>query len=198
MAYFRILGCGVRGGGSAVYGISQEEITQVSALFLPICIMLLIMWSFRKRCNVYEAFVTGAKDALPTLVQILPYMAAMLIAISVFRASGAMDLLMGLLSPAFEAVGMPTELVPLVTLRPFSGSAALALLQDVFTNHGVDTFIGLSASVLVGSTETIFYTVALYFGSVKVLKPRYSVAVALISGVTGVAAAMMLAYWLWG
>ena len=198
MAYFRILGCGVRGGGSAVYGISQEEITQVSALFLPICIMLLIMWSFRKRCNVYEAFVTGAKDALPTLVQILPYMAAMLIAISVFRASGAMDLLMGLLSPAFEAVGMPAELVPLVTLRPFSGSAALALLQDVFTNHGVDTFIGLSASVLVGSTETIFYTVALYFGSVKVLKPRYSVAVALISGVTGVAAAMMLAYWLWG
>ena len=109
-----------------------------------------------------------------------------------------MDLLMGLLSPAFEAVGMPAELVPLVTLRPFSGSAALALLQDVFTNHGVDTFIGLSASVLVGSTETIFYTVALYFGSVKVLKPRYSVAVALISGVTGVAAAMMLAYWLWG
>lgn len=67
-----------------MYGISQEEITQVSALFLPICIMLLIMWSFRKRCNVYEAFVTGAKDALPTLVQILPYMAAMLIAISVF------------------------------------------------------------------------------------------------------------------
>ena len=181
-----------------MYGISQEEITQVSALFLPICIMLLIMWSFRKRCNVYEAFVTGAKDALPTLVQILPYMAAMLIAISVFRASVAMDLLMGLLSPAFEAVGMPAELVPLVTLRPFSGSAALALLQDVFTNHGVDTFIGLSASVLVGSTETIFYTVALYFGSVKVLKPRYSVAVALISGVTGVAAAMMLAYWLWG
>lgn len=80
--------------------------------------MLLIMWSFRKRCNVYEAFVTGAKDALPTLVQILPYMAAMLIAISVFRASGAMDLLMGLLSPAFEAVGMPAELVPLVTPSP--------------------------------------------------------------------------------
>ena len=118
----------------------------------------------------------------------------MLIAINVFRASGALDFLTKLASPVFEAVFIPKELAPLILLRPFSGSAALALLADTFSRCGVDSFIGLCASLLVGSTETIFYTVALYFGSAGISKPRYSVAVALISGAVSIAASMALAY----
>ena len=166
----------------------------MSAYILPVGIALLFAYAASKGSNVYDAFVRGASQSLPTLKKVLPCMAAMLIAINVFRASGALDFLTKLASPVFEAVFIPKELAPLILLRPFSGSAALALLADTFSRYGVDSFIGLCASLLVGSTETIFYTVALYFGSAGISKPRYSVAVALISGVVSIAASMALAY----
>lgn len=166
----------------------------MSAYILPVGIALLFAYAASKGSNVYDAFVRGASQSLPTLKKVLPCMAAMLIAINVFRASGALDFLTKLASPVFEAVFIPKELAPLILLRPFSGSAALALLADTFSRCGVDSFIGLCASLLVGSTETIFYTVALYFGSAGISKPRYSVAVALISGVVSIAASIALAY----
>lgn len=166
----------------------------MSAYILPVGIALLFAYAASKGSNVYDAFVRGASQSLPTLKKVLPCMAAMLIAINVFRVSGALDFLTKLASPVFEAVFIPKELAPLILLRPFSGSAALALLADTFSRCGVDSFIGLCASLLVGSTETIFYTVALYFGSAGISKPRYSVAVALISGTVSIAASMALAY----
>ena len=140
----------------------------MSAYILPVGIALLFAYAASKGSNIYDAFVRGASQSLPTLKKVLPCMAAMLIAINVFRASGALDFLTKLASPVFEAVFIPKELAPLILLRPFSGSAALALLADTFSRYGVDSFIGLCASLLVGSTETIFYTVALYFGSVGI------------------------------
>lgn len=166
----------------------------MSAYILPVGIALLFAYAASKGSNIYDAFVRGASQSLPTLKKVLPCMAAMLIAINVFRASGALDFLTKLASPVFEAVFIPKELAPLILLRPFSGSAALALLADTFSRCGVDSFIGLCASLLVGSTETIFYTVALYFGSAGISKPRYSVAVGLISGAVSIAASMALAY----
>lgn len=166
----------------------------MSAYILPVGIALLFAYAASKGSNVYDAFVRGASQSLPTLKKVLPCMAAMLIAINVFRVSGALDFLTKLASPVFEAVLIPKELAPLILLRPFSGSAALALLADTFSRCGVDSFIGLCASLLVGSTETIFYTVALYFGAAGISKPRYSVAVALISGAVSIAASMALAY----
>ena len=166
----------------------------MSAYILPVGIALLFAYAASKGSNVYDAFVRGASQSLPTLKKVLPCMAAMLIAINVFRASGALDFLTKLASPVFEAVFIPKELAPLILLRPFSGSAALALLADTFSRCGVDSFIGLCASLLVGSTETIFYTVALYFGSAGISKPRYSVAVALISEAVSIAASIALAY----
>ena len=166
----------------------------MSAYILPVGIALLFAYAASKGSNVYDAFVRGASQSLPTLKKVLPCMAAMLIAINVFRASGALDFLTKLASPVFEAVFIPKELAPLILLRPFSGSAALALLADTFSRCGVDSFIGLCASLLVGSTETIFYTVALYFGSAGISKPRYSVAVALICGAVSLAASMAHAY----
>lgn len=160
---------------------------------LPILIALLLLYALLKKVALYDAFVAGAKEALPLLVSVLPYMAAMLTAISLLRTSGAMDALLDAAAPVFAFMGFPKELLPLFTLRTFSGSAAAALLNDVFASHGPDSFLGLAASLMLGSTETIFYTVALYFGAVDVKKTRVAVPVALLSGLVGAAAAILFA-----
>ncbi len=160
---------------------------------MPLMILLLLGYALYKRVNIYDAFTRGAQEALPLLVQVLPFMAAMMIAMNLFRSSGALSAFIRWIEPLLSKLGIPAELVPLLVLRPFSGSAAIALLQDVFTNHGVDSFAGLAASLMLGSTETIFYTVALYFGSVGVRKTRITIAVALLSGVVGAVAAFLFA-----
>ena len=160
---------------------------------MPLMILLLLGYALYKRVNIYDAVTRGAQEALPLLVQVLPFMAAMMIAMNLFRSSGALSAFIRWIEPLLSKLGIPAELVPLLVLRPFSGSAAIALLQDVFTNHGVDSFAGLAASLMLGSTETIFYTVALYFGSVGVRKTRITIAVALLSGVVGAVAAFLFA-----
>lgn len=158
---------------------------------LPGLILALLIYGYAKGTDVYTAFISGASEALPMLIKILPTMTAMMIALSIFRESGAMDSFTGFLSPACEAVGMPGELAPLFVLRPFSGGAAMALLQDVYAAYGADSRLGCAASVMLGSTETIFYTVSMYLGSIGVTKPRHSVAAALIAAVAGAAAALV-------
>lgn len=169
----------------------------MSAFIIPILAIFVIVYGLIKRVDVYDAFITGAAKSVPLLVKILPYIAAMLIALSVFRSSGALDILIHALSPALNAVGLPPELAPLTLLRPFSGSASLAMLSDVFANYNVDTFIGFAASIIIGSTETIFYTISVYFGSVRIIKTRHAVPVALLSGIVSVAAALLCAYLFW-
>lgn len=169
----------------------------MSAAFIPACILFVLGYALYKRTDVYGAFVEGAADALRVIVRILPYMAAMLIALNAFRSSGAMAALIRLLSPILEAVQMPAELVPLAVLRPFSGSASLAILSDLYAQYGPDSFIGLAASVMMGSSETIFYTVALYFGAVSVTKTRHAVPAALLSGIIGTVASLVLSHWFW-
>lgn len=158
---------------------------------LPGLILALLIYAYIKGVDVYSAFISGASEALPLIGKILPTMAAMMIALAIFRHSGAMSRFTGLISPICQAVGMPEELAPLFVLRPFSGSAAMALLQDVYSSCGADSFLGCAASVMLGSTETIFYTVSLYLGSVGITKPRHSVAAALIASVAGAAAALV-------
>ena len=160
---------------------------------LPALILALIVYSLVKGVDIYSAFVEGAKEALPLIVSILPYMAAMLIAMRLIRDSGVLDSFSTFVSPVLERTGMPAELVPMFVIRPFSGSASLALLADVFDTAGTDSFSGIAASIMLGSTETIFYTVALYFGSIGVQKTRYVIPVALICNAVGCAAALLLA-----
>ncbi len=162
-------------------------------LAIPLLIALLIGFALVKKVNVYKAFIEGASEALPNLLSILPALAAMLAAIEVFRGSGALFWLVRALRPAAEAVGVPSELVPLILLRPFSGSASLALLKDVLVSSGPDGYIGRAASVIVGSTETVFYTISVYFGAVGVTKTRHAVPAALIAGLAGTAAGLILA-----
>ena len=160
---------------------------------LPALILALLLYGLAKGVNIYEAFVKGAADALPMLLYILPYMTAMLAGLTVFRQTGALDRLVGWIAPLFQWIGLPKELVPLFVLRPFSGGAAVALLQDVYTQYGPDGFLGYCASVMLGSTETIFYTLALYFGAAKITKTRHAVPVALFAGVVGAIAAIVFA-----
>lgn len=161
-------------------------------LAIPILLAALIVYALIKKVNVYKAFVSGAADALPQLLNVLPCLAAMLAAIEVMRSSGALLYAVRLLSPAAKFLGLPDELIPLIVLRPLSGSASLAMLKDTLVLHGADSFIGRAASVMVGSTETVFYTVAVYFGAVGVTKTRHAVPAALIAGIVGTAVGIML------
>lgn len=161
-------------------------------LIIPILLLIMLLSSVFMGSNVYDSFISGAKKALPLMLKILPFMAAMLCALNVFRDSGALGLLTRIISPVLSIIGIPGDLITLVVLRPFSGNAALALLSDVFSNSGVDTYSGYLASVMLGSTETIFYTVALYFGSIKIQKTRHAVAAAIISGLVSMTVSVIL------
>jgi len=159
---------------------------------VAILIFLLLLYAAFRRVNVFEAFCEGAAQALPLIKSILPTLAVFSAAMALFRASGAFDLLSSFLSPALRALGVDPVLVPLLIVRPFSGSAALAALTDVFTQYGPDSRAGLTASVLLGSSETIFYTLALYFGSVGIRKTRFAVPAAFLSLLTSVVTGLLL------
>ena len=153
---------------------------------VAILILLLLLFAAIRRVNVFDAFREGAAQALPLLKTILPTLALFSAATSLFRASGAAAALGSVLSPVFSFLGVDPPLVPLILVRPFSGSAAVAALSDIFTQHGPDSRVGLTASVLLGSSETIFYTLALYFGGVGIRKTRFTVPVALAAMLTSV------------
>lgn len=158
----------------------------MSAAIIPLLAAVVVIYAIVKKVDVYDAFVKGAMEGLPILLRVLPYMAAMLISIQLLRASGAIDALTEAIGKPLEAAGMPVELLPMALLRPFSGSAAMAMVADIFKNYGVDSMLGLTASTMIGSSETIFYTLALYFGSVGIQKTRFTLPVALLASLVSV------------
>lgn len=158
---------------------------------VAILILLLLLVAAIRRVNVFDAFREGAARAIPLLKNILPTLALFSATMSLLRASGASAALERLLSPVLSALGVEAPLVPLILVRPFSGGAAVAALSDLFTQYGPDSRVGLTASVLLGSSETIFYTLALYFGSVGVKKTRFTVPVALAAMLTSVVTGLL-------
>lgn len=158
---------------------------------IPILVAALLAYALIRRVNPYEAFIRGAADAVPTLLRVLPALAAMLGAITLLRGCGALTL-SAIGFRRFRKIGIPSELTPLILLRPFSGSASLALLGDTLTRYGADSFVGRAASVCVGSTETIFYTLALYCGSVGISKTRHALPAALAGCTAGVVSGILL------
>ncbi len=158
---------------------------------VAILILLLLLYAAARRVNVFRAFCDGAAQALPLLGSVLPALALFSAAMTLFRESGAFDALASFLSPALDLLGVDARLVPLLLVRPFSGSGAIAALSDVFAAYGPDSDVGLTASVLLGSSETIFYTLALYFGSVGVKKTRFTVPVALAAMLTSVVTGLL-------
>ncbi len=132
--------------------------------FLPFLILIIIVYSWVKKSDCFGDFTKGAKEGVNTIVNILPSLIGLFAAITVFRASGAMDALVDLLAPAGEFLGIEAPLIPLILMRPVSGSATLAMVQDVVTTFGPDSKMGQAAAVMMGSTETVFYTLTVYLG----------------------------------
>ncbi len=162
-------------------------------LLIPLLMIIIAVFALAKKQDVYSALLDGGLDGLKLLLSIAPALVVLLTAVYMLRASGAIDLLTRLLAPVSRVFGIPTETLPLVLLRPFSGSAALAVGADLMAVYGVDSPIGRTAAVMLGSTETTFYTISVYFGAAGVKKTRYAIPAALIADLTGFVAASLTA-----
>jgi len=171
-------------------------VSYISAFAMPAVIGAFLLLGMVRRVKVYDCFVEGAKDGLQSLVGIIPPLVGLMVAISMFRASGALELLAKLLSPLLSALQLPKEVLPLALLRPISGSASTAIVTDIFQTLGPDSPAGTIASVMMGSTETTFYTVAVYFGAVGIKNTRHTIGAALLADLTGILLSIAVARWL--
>lgn len=170
----------------------------ISILAIPAIVFLFIVYAARKKVPVYESFITGAKSGFDVAVKIIPYLVAMLVAIGVFRASGAMDVFVSLISPVAKLIGMPPEALPMAFLRPLSGSGSLGLMSEIMKKYGPDSFVGILVSTMYGSSETTFYVIAVYFGAIGVTKTRHAVAAGLIADAVGMLGALFICKILFG
>ena len=158
---------------------------------VPILLFLCCAVALGKRENAYDLMLQGASDGLKLLISIVPTLVLLLTAVTMLRASGAMELISRYLGPFFRFVGIPPETAMLVLIRPISGSAAMAVAADLIATYGVDSQIGRTAAVMLGSTETTFYTISVYFGAAGIRRTRYAVPAALIADFTGFAVAAL-------
>lgn len=194
--------------GSLLYyfaGLEQSTMQTRSALLsnliLFTLVIVFILGAVRRRINAYEAFIEGAKEGFQTAVAIIPYLVAMLVAIGVFRASGALDLLFDLIRQGVNATSMDSRFVdalPTALIKPFSGSGARAMMIDTMQTYGADSFPGRLASIVQGSTETTFYVLAVYFGAVGIKKIRHAAGCGIIADFGGIGASILVAYWFFG
>jgi len=160
-----------------------------SAYLVPLLLAFTALFGMGRRVNVYDALTRGAEEGLTILLRILPALVGLMTAVYMLRASGAMEVLGRLLGPVLVRLGIPPETAALLFIRPVSGSGALAIGSELMAAHGPDSYVGRVAAVMLGSTETTFYTVAVYFGSAGVHRTRYAIPAALAADLTGFAAA---------
>ncbi|EMR13360.1 Fused spore maturation proteins A and B [Methylophaga lonarensis MPL] len=185
--------------------LPQAEMLTQSALISNVILFALVIMFIGaaaiRKINAYEAFIEGAKEGFETAVRIIPYLVAMLVAIGVFRASGALDILFDLLRSLVLSLGMDDRFIdamPTAFMKPFSGSGARAMMVDTMQTHGADSFAGRLASMVQGSTETTFYVLAVYFGAVGIRNIRHAVGCGLAADIAGITAAIIIAYWFFG
>lgn len=190
-------------GGILYYflNLPKDELSTVSSFTASFLLLLIIVAfisaGFIRKLNVYDDFIEGAKEGFNVAIRIIPYLIAILVAIGVFRASGAMDYLKTGIEYLIAAIGFDTsfvEAIPVALMKPLSGTGARGLMVDVMTAHGADSFVGRIASVIQGSTDTTFYVIALYFGSVGVRKTRHAITCGLIADIVGIIAAISIGY----
>lgn len=164
----------------------------LSKIVIPIFVVFVIFYGFKKKINIYDAFLDGAKEGLNISFNIFPSIIAMVFAINIFLDSNFVYEVLGVFKPIFEFINIPLDIMPMAILRPISGTATLAIMNDVFINYGPDSYVGKLASVLQGCTDTTIYVLALYFGSVGVKKIRYSLWVGLFADLVGITVAFLL------
>lgn len=151
-----------------------------------------------KKCDVFDLFVTGAKQGFDTSIRIIPYLVAMMVAVGMLRASGFFELLARGLAPLLQGIGMPAELLPLALVRPFSGSASTGIMADIIHENGANSLIAKTAATMMGSTETTFYVIAVYFGAIGIKKPRHAIAAGLLADCAGIVASVLICRALFG
>ena len=161
----------------------------MTEMLVPLVIAAVALYGTYRRVDVYSALVAGAGDGLGVLLRIFPALVGLLTAVSMLRASGALELAARVLSPVMDKVGVPAELLSLILVRPISGSAALGVGAELIGTYGPDSYLGRVAAVMLGSTETTFYTIAVYFGAAGITRTRYAVPAALCADLTGFLAA---------
>lgn len=179
-------------------GMVKSIIQVISTLAIPLIIFSFITYGVIKNVKIYEVFVEGAKEGFNIAVKIIPFLVAMLVAIGIFRAGGAMDYLVIILSPITNLIGMPAEALPMALMRPLSGSGSLGIMSEIITVHGADSFLGILVSTIMGSTETTFYVLALYFGAVNIKKTRHAVAAGILADIAGILAALFIVRLMFG
>lgn len=172
----------------------RELVELINSWVIPMIFLFIVAYAYSRRVKVYEVFVEGAKEGFNVAVMIIPYLVVILCSIAIFRASGAMDLLARGIGYFLPPSIVPSDIILLSLVKPLSGSAARGVMLDIFSRYGVDSMPGFMASVIQGSTETTFYVVAVYFGSIGVKNPRHTIAAGLTGEFTGIVVSIILAH----
>ncbi len=159
----------------------MDLVNAISLYAIPLVFLFILGAGLYKNIKVYDVFTEGAKEGLTIIIRVIPSLVGLMVALAVFKASGALDIIIYIFKPLFTFIGIPYEIIPLIFLRPFSGSASLVMVTDILKNYGPDSFVGRVASTMMGSTETLFYTVCIYLGSVGIKNTRYIIKAALIA-----------------
>lgn len=175
----------------------MSVIILISNLIMPVVIVYILLYGYLKGINVYETFIEGAKEGFFVVLDILPTLIGLMMAVGILRASGTLDILCNVLRPMAQIIGFPVEALPITFMRLISSSASTGILLDTFKIYGPDSFIGRFVSVMMSCTETVFYTMSVYFMSVGIVKTRYTLAGALIANFAGVAASLWICNVLW-
>lgn len=168
----------------------------LSYSIMPMMITIILLFGIKERINVYDAFIEGAKTGIKTAMKIMPYMIAIFLVISLFRESETLGILERIMGPIYEKIGFPKELFSMVLIKPISGSGSLGVVKDIMTQYGPDSYIGRTASVMMGSAETVFYTITIYFGVTHVKNIRYTLAGGLVAYIAGVIASVVICKYL--
>lgn len=163
----------------------------ISNLIIPISVLLIVLYGYRKGLNVYESFIKGAKDGCILMFEILPTILGLMLAVSILRASGLLSIVEKIFNPICSLIGFPKELIPLSFMRLVSSSGALGIVIDLFKTYGTDSFIGRVASTIMCCTETVFYTMSLYFMSIGIKNVKYTLKGAIISNIAGIIASLI-------
>ncbi|MDO5038336.1 spore maturation protein [Clostridium sp.] len=168
----------------------------ITKSIIPIIVVIILFYGMIKGRKVYEWFIEGAKEGLFVCMRIFPYLLAMIVAVQIFKGANLLELVNNIISPLSRAIGLPEEVVPLVLIKPISGSGAVGMFTEIIKTYGADTFIGLVASVIMGTTETIFYTITVYYGAAKIKKIRHTLWAAVIADITAIIAAITVVNWI--
>lgn len=176
----------------------MKFLLMISDFMIPLIFVLIIGYGLLKDVKVYDVFIVGAKEGFKIVLQIMPTLIGLMVAVGILRASGFLDFLTNVLTPITSKVRFPSELIPIALMRTVSSSATTGLILDLFKTHGPDSLVGRMTSIMMGCTETVFYTLSIYFMTVKIKKTRYTLTGAILVSLAGIIASVIITYRIFG